>query len=223
MFAKQLVALDAGHGGMTPDGKGRYVTAPNKMFYHPQRYPFHGKEFDHPGWFYEGVWNRMLTDHLADILAMKEIPFVKCYHPVLDNSLSFRVTTANYRKATLFISNHANASPTHRARGWEVFTSPGNTGSDQFATILHSEMRKKFPNIVYRTDTTDGDVDKEARFTVLTRTKMPSVLVENGFFDNYEDAVWLTENYRSIARVQADAIERYFAEISKKELEDNMK
>jgi N-acetylmuramoyl-L-alanine amidase len=84
-------------------------------------------------------------------------------------------------------------------------------------------MRKKFPDINYRTDMSDGDIDKEAKFTVLTRTKMPSVLVENGFFDNYQDAVWLTENYRSIARVQADAIERYFAEITKKELEDNMK
>jgi N-acetylmuramoyl-L-alanine amidase len=39
-----------------------------------------------------------------------------------------------------------------------------------------------------RTDRTDGDYDKEARFYVLTRTVMPAVLIEHLFFDNYQDA-----------------------------------
>ena len=38
-----------------------------------------------------------------------------------------------------------------------------------------------------RTDFSDGDLDKERRFYVLTKTKMPAVLTENFFMDNFEE------------------------------------
>ena len=44
-----------------------------------------------------------------------------------------------------------------------------------------------FPEKKMRTDYSDGYADKEARFTVLTKTKMPAILTENFFFDNEAD------------------------------------
>ena len=51
------VYLDAGHGGL--DASGKYVTAPNKQFKHSSG------TFHNGTWFYEGVWNRTITNRVA--------------------------------------------------------------------------------------------------------------------------------------------------------------
>lgn len=179
----KLVAIDAGHGGVT---NGKYTTAPAKQFFHG------GLSFHNGGWFYEGVSNRAICDKLCGMLAKDGIRHIKCYHSFLDTSLQSRVNIANRAGASLFISNHSNASQTHQARGWEVFTTRGKTKSDEFATALAEQMKKDFGNeIRYRFDFTDGDPDKESDFFVLRRTAMPSILVENFFFDNRDDAQYL--------------------------------
>ena len=60
---------------------------------------------------------------------------------------------------------------------------------------MESYHKRMFPDEKYRLDYSDGDVDKEANFYVLRKTKMPAVLLEMWFFDNYNDAV---KNERSI-------------------------
>ncbi len=42
---------------------------------------------------------------------------------------------------------------------------------------------REFPEERLRKDTRDGDLDKEANFTVLHKTIMPAVLTENFFMD----------------------------------------
>ena len=50
-----------------------------------------------------------------------------------------------------------------------------------------NEFKNEFPNRRLRTDFSDGDLDKERRFYVLTKTKMPAILTESFFMDNLDE------------------------------------
>lgn len=178
------VFLDAGHGGL--DRNGAYTTAPGKQFQHTQG------QFHNGSWFYEGVWNRTLVSQVRQKLDILGIHYLPVYHESVDLPLQYRVDQANwyYRnfRRGIFISTHANASGVG-ARGYELYTSPGVTASDGIADIHWKHIENLLGGrIRMRTDRSDGDYDKEARFYVLTRTIMPAVLIEHLFFDNFQDA-----------------------------------
>ncbi|MCB0639292.1 MAG: N-acetylmuramoyl-L-alanine amidase [Lewinella sp.] len=191
MVTDFLVFLDAGHGGL--DAAGHYVTAPSKQFKH-SRGTFHGD-----GWFYEGVWNRVLTNRVAQKLERLGVPYYLVSHEYLDTPLAQRVDVANWYarrvEKTLYISNHANVGG-GQARGFEIYTSPGRTRSDVVAEMHWDHVKELFGNDIarYREDTSDGDHDKEERFYVLTRTAMAAILVEHLFFDNFQDASQLMDD-----------------------------
>lgn len=186
-----LVFLDAGHGALNP--AGNYVTAPSKQYKHSTG------AFHKDGWFYEGVFNRTVTNVVARKLRDLSIPYYMVSHEYADISLNYRVDVANWYakkvKNTLYVSNHANAGG-GSARGFEIYTSPGNTASDKVAELHWNNVKEVVGDRIsrYRADTSDGDHDKEARFFVLTRTSMPAILVEHLFFDNYEDALLLMDD-----------------------------
>ena len=129
-------------------------------------------------------------------------------------SLMRRVNIANDAAADLFISLHCNAAENTAAKGMEVFTSPGETGADPFATMIYEELAAMFPDQLQRTDYSDGDPDKEARFTVLMETNMPAVLVEMGFITNWQEEAELCDPKRQaeIAVAIGRAVDRYAAE-----------
>ena len=72
------------------------------------------------------------------------------------------------------------------ARGASIWTTYGRTKSDGYATNIYSTLAERIPEISWRKDITDGDVDYESNFTVLMSIH-PSVLLEWGFQDNKED------------------------------------
>jgi len=172
------IIIDCGHGGI--DSNGKYTTAPNKMH-----------KFDEDLIAYEGVLNRQIGNKIGSLLRELGICVYYTVHPSdpQDVSLKNRVTFANgfNPKETFFISLHSNASPSHNARGFEIFTSVGETISDILATYVGEEIIDEFPNNRFRTDFSDGDLDKESQFYVLRKTKCPSILIENLFFDNIDD------------------------------------
>jgi N-acetylmuramoyl-L-alanine amidase len=188
------VFLDAGHGGIRPD-TGYYTTQPSKMFTHEK-----GK-FHNGSTFYEGVKNREYADEIAKRLMDKGINVIKTYHPWEDTPLSRRVELANYYHSNIqkgiFFSEHSNAS-TGAAKGMSVWTSIGQTTSDFLAEEYLKFYKADLSDDGIRVreqDYEDGDGDYEENFYVLRNTNMPAVLSENLFFDNFDDARLLMDDY----------------------------
>lgn len=121
-------------------------------------------------------------------------------------TLSARAHMANAQKA-VFWSIHYNAGG---GRGIEVFTSPGQTESDKLATHVLEEM-DLVSDQPMRLDFSDGDPDKERKFTVLTATKGPATLIEVGFMDNNQDLAYITDpgNQERLCRGIARGILRF--------------
>ena len=75
------------------------------------------------------------------------------------NSICDRVGTKN----VIFVSIHCNAagngSQWMNARGWEAWTSVGQTAADKMADCLYKAAEET--DFKIRKDTTDGDPDKE--------------------------------------------------------------
>lgn len=199
--------IDAGHGGT--DADGIYTTGNKK------RYRFNsGFEI------LEGVTNRGIAKQLIKLLEDNGISYKKAYADHLDWPLSTRVAIADQefarRSDTVFLSIHSNAGdsdisgPSKPFTGIEVYTSVGQTRSDEFATIFFNYIQKHFgEKFRLRSDhVSDGDPDKEAHFYVLRKTDCPAVLFEWLFFQNEEEARYLMseESQCEIANCMFDAI-----------------
>lgn len=105
--------------------------------------------------------------------------------------LKDRAARSNAFEADLFISIHCNASDSHQGQGYEVWTSPGETAGDRAATLVFSRFQEAFPHRRARVGLGDGDVDKEAKFTVLVKTRAPALLFELEFIDTEEGEEFL--------------------------------
>ncbi|MCX7781164.1 MAG: N-acetylmuramoyl-L-alanine amidase [Negativicutes bacterium] len=128
------------------------------------------------------------------------------------DDLSYRTALANDWGADIFISLHCNSAANESAKGYEVWTSPGDTLGDRLATYIYEQVAAEFPGRKGRTDYADGDPDKESRFYVLIHTDAPACLVEMAFISNDEeagllaDAAWQDRYARAIARGVTDYI-----------------
>lgn len=109
---------------------------------------------------------------------------------------------------SFLVSIHGNAGG---GEGWEVWTSPGETESDKLATMLFESAKYYLQGFKMRKDLSDGDPDKEARFTILAKTKCPAVLTENLFYDNEKECRFMMSDYGKelIAKLHVDGIIEY--------------
>ena len=174
----KIFIIDPGHGGMID---GQYQTAPKKMYQH-----------ENGEIAYEGVLNRLVADHVMNLMYGNGIKCINLCPTELDVPLKERVNIANiyadeYGKENVFgISLHSNAG---KGTGFEIYTGPGQTVSDVGASIFVDQFKAAFHDWKIRSDYSDGDPDKEAKFYVLVYTKCAWILPEWGFFDNYQDWV----------------------------------
>ena len=156
---------------------------------------------------YEWEFNRDIVNRIIRMLQQEGITNVVQLVPnAYDMSLAERVERINRIDGQkVLFSIHANAGGGH---GLEVFTSPGTTNSDLYATILIDEMASMFPEQRLRLDFTDGDADKESLFYILTKTNCPAVLSENFFMDNPSDCQLLKDHNtrEKIAQAHVNAI-----------------
>tara|TARA_Y100000310_G_C20251899_1_gene609489 strand:- start:11 stop:631 length:621 start_codon:yes stop_codon:yes gene_type:complete len=188
-MSKFIWILDPGHGGLDPE-TNEYVT-PGKRS---------------PVWndgtqYFEGVGNRDIVKRILKRCREENIIAIDVVNDWEDVSLSTRVNRANaiynYHKNCIYVSVHSNGFNKEAAHGFSVYTSRGQTKSDEYADILLSHMEFEFPNHKLRKDMTDTDRDKEAGFYVLRKTRMPALLSENFFMTNRKECkLLLTEEFR---------------------------
>jgi len=195
-----IVLLDNGHGGLI---NGTYQTLGKR------------KDWGAGNVIYEGEFNRAIVNGIIQELTRLKIPYVNIAPEYWDVRLETRVRRANKYPANrcFYLSVHSNAGG---GTGSEIFTSPGDTKSDKIATVFGNTYQAQFPDRILRTDFTDGDLDKERRFYVLTKTNMPAILTENFFMDNREefDTILMTKTGReAIIKYHIDAIQKVKEEL----------
>lgn len=191
------VLIDAGHGIDTP-GK---------------RSP--------DGSFLEYLWNRQVADLVLARLRASGIDADLVVTETNDISLRTRAMRVNKvcdrlgASNVLLLSIHANAAGNGKswmnATGWECYTSPGKTRSDDLAEAFYYSFSRAFPEKRMRRDLSDGDSDKESNFYILAKTRCPAVLLENFFYDNRTECQWLLkkETKERIAEAIVDGLKRY--------------
>lgn len=123
---------------------------------------------------------------------------------------------SNGASNVLLVSIHCNAAGNGRewmcGRGWEAWTSCGQTEGDKLAECLYESALESFPiGTTIRADWGDGDFDKEDQFTILSKTLCPAVLTENFFMDNKADVAFLNseEGREAIIRCHVEGIIKY--------------
>ena len=98
-----------------------------------------------------------------------------------------------------------------QARGWEAWTSIGQTKADRLADCLYASAERFLSGMKIRKDMADGDPDKESGFYILKHTECPAVLTENLFQDNMEDVAFLLseEGKQAITAIHVEGIIKY--------------
>ena len=125
-------------------------------------------------------------------------------------------------KNVVFVSIHNNAAGCGQwmsARGWEAWTSKGQTMGDKLADCLYDAAAKYLQKgTKIRTDLTDGDRDKEGNLAVVRGTRCAACLTENLFQDNKEDVEYLLsqEGREAIIKLHVEGIKAYIAKHGKR-------
>ena len=196
------VILDNGHGRETPGKRS-------------------------PAWYgmeqlMEWEFNRSSVERVAMSLGRLKVACTLLVPEDEDISITERIkrtnTLARGAKApgqqAILISVHANASPDPErpGRGWECWTSKGNTKSDKLAEMFYQEASRYLGRYPLRKDMADGDADKETNaFSLLSKTICPAVLTENLFMDNHDECEFLLseQGKNLITRVHVEGVVEY--------------
>ena len=125
------------------------------------------------------------------------------------NAICDKLGTKNVILVSVHCNAAGNGSQWMNARGWEAWTSVGQTKADTLAEHLYKAAEET--GLKTRKDMTDGDADKEGHLYILKHTKCPAVLTENLFQDNREDVAFLLSETgkENIVRLHVKGIINY--------------
>lgn len=138
------------------------------------------------------------------------------------NAWCNRLGSANVAFVSIHCNAAGNGSTWLNAKGWEAWTSKGQTQGDKLAECLYDAAEEVLapltPNIPIRIDLSDGDRDKESNFTVLTKTKCAACLTENLFMDNRSEVDFLLSpcGRDAITLIHVEGLKKYVAKYGKK-------
>lgn len=171
---KILWLLDAGHGVETP-GK---------------RSP----EFEYQGQtvqFFEWKQNRIICTLICEIAKQyPQLEIMQLHKGDDDLSLKGRVNRANFfglGRRSVLVSVHANAAGVggwSGAEGAETYACPGSLRSIRLSSLF----QRSLCDIGFR-----NRGAKVANFYILTKSKMPAVLTESGFFTSKNEVLRLVD------------------------------
>ena len=189
---KPIIILDNGHGNNTSGKRSPKWSDGSQLF--------------------EWEFNRNIVNRIQRKLLDLKILHTILVPQIHDVSLTERCKRANriheqHHNRSILISIHSNAGG---GTGFEVWTSPGQTASDKYATILFDQFKQDFPEWKMRADYSDGDPDKESAFTILSKTIGPALLSESFFMDTEKDCRFIMseEGGERIAASHVKAIQK---------------
>ena len=179
----QLIVIDAGHGGKDP---GCLVVSGGTIYYE--------KDFNLE---IALALDRYLTDAGAQthLLRTTDQTLALQERPVLANELD----------ADLFISIHNNSANTSVPNGSQVFYYEKASEAD-YVIGSKALARSILPELLQQLGLADRGIASQGAYAVLNKTRMPSVIVEGGFFSNPQDrSIMMGADYtdlyaRSVAR-----------------------
>lgn len=146
----------------------------------------------------------LLADALVPYLLSNSIRYVR---NTPDMTAASSVRQANQGNFDFYLALHSNAAPEGRygeERGIIAFYYPGSRRGRQAAELIAQELREIYPlpdQVITRSTTTLGEV---------RLSRAPAVLVEIGYHDNQEDALWVEGHMDAIAQQLARALTRLF-------------
>lgn len=223
---KPIVYVRAGHSGIDPK-TGLYLTKEDqnaKYFDHKN-----GKKYHKGSEFWEGESNRAFAAEFIKQGTSSGLHVVPVHHPYLDFSLGEYCTIANdhARKYTtpsspsIFLDLHSNAS-NGKARGAFTFYFPGSRQGKKLSDIFAKNLTEYwvgYGSNANRNPSREGwmynpDGTKKGVYYMLANTNMPSIIVENGFFDNSADADLLMDKEFCVGNVSTmvNSVWEYFME-----------
>ena len=131
-------------------------------------------------------------------------------------SLQKRVSIAEKRSASVFVSIHINSSPSRETSGAEVFYYGAKAQAKADRIASSRRLGTNILNSLCRTLPTASRGLKDGDFYVIRETTMPSVLVEVAFITNPHDALLLASaSYKQkIALAIAKGIDEFFSPAS---------
>ena len=146
----------------------------------------------------------LLADALEPYLRSNGIQYRR-NRPEMTAASSIR--EANLGQYDLYLALHSNASGAGsygENRGIIAFYYPGSSNGRRAAELIAEQLRQIYPlpdQVTTRATTSLGEV-RQPRF--------PSVLLELGYHDNPDDALWIQENIPRIAANLVLSLTEYF-------------
>ena len=175
-----VICLDAGHGG------------------------------EDPGAVFEGRQEK--NDNLAVVLAVRDalereghdnLEVILIREDDTARELEERVTFANQKDATLFVSVHRNSGGGQGVETW--ISADGLRPETDLATLIQANLKEAF--ITKDRGVKSGTASNpHASYYVVGNTKMPACLIELGFIDNQWDNMALDGNFDLWVQAIADGI-----------------
>ncbi|MGM9578148.1 MAG: N-acetylmuramoyl-L-alanine amidase [Evtepia sp.] len=152
----------------------------------------------------EEYWMNLLADAMEPILTSSGIRYSR---NTPDMTAASSILASNAGNYDLHLALHSNASGEGQAgqnRGILAFYYPGSPQGLRAAQLLVDGLKAIYPlpNLV-RTEptTTLGEI---------RRVRAPAVLLELGYHDNYEDAVWITSHIDAMAENLVLSLTEFF-------------
>lgn len=192
---KYLVGLDDGHG---------INTAGKRTVALKEDIKFNGKTRKKGTIIHENEFNEAIMKKVEPILKRCGIDYVELAPTDADTPLSTRANTANRKGCDLVVSIHANALAGTKwqtgAYGLVVIKTRGcQSKTDKLASVMYKHLKEvDFPSNGETKYGVRVDTDISGfTLAILRQTKMPAVLVELGFMDNWNDVkVMCTEKFQ---------------------------
>ncbi len=151
----------------------------------------------------EEQYMNLIADYMEPYLVASGVEFVR---NTPDMTAASSIAASNAGNFDLHLALHSNAAPESlagRLQGTDVYYSPNSTQGKRAADIIAQNFKSIYPtpSLVKAVPTTSiGEV---------TRTRAPAVLIEIAYHDNLDDANWIKNNLRDIAKNLAYSVTEF--------------